>query len=218
VGQVNRVVSVLDNPTVRGRWGEVMLDELLRIIGYKKGEDYDVQVPIIGRDGKEYRPDFVIYLSNGYKLCMDSKFSVGEGRELVSRLKQRIVEAKKYIACGEKVLDFVILYIPNEGVYNELLHGEMELFKKALGEGVILASPINISGLLYILRYNVALLKLSWAGNNAIQQLKDYQGTIDNLSKSIHSVREDVYRKLSAIYNEIDKLRLKLENVTSKNN
>jgi DNA recombination protein RmuC len=118
---------------MRGRYGEEVAEELLKSVGFVKGENYIVNT---AQDTNSNRPDFTIFLPDKTKINVDVKFPLSalvkfeEAKdkqekdrylnEFKKDVKEKIKQAssRDYINPEEKTVDFVILFIPNEMIFS----------------------------------------------------------------------------------------------------
>lgn len=156
---------------VQGDWGEMILETLLEKSGLKKGVHFDLQVTTdadgnILRDsnGRQLRPDAVIYYPDNRCVIVDSKVSLtsyidfinsdpscdrhkeaaqGHLRSVKAHVKE--LATKNYQDfVGEKRADFVTMFIPNEGAYMAALNLEPQLWQEAYDQRVLIVSPTHL--------------------------------------------------------------------------
>lgn len=151
-----KLTNLLSNNRLRGNWGERTLEDIMQRVGFIKGQDYVVQTQL-SSTGK--RPDFIINLSNGKKVCIDVKFPLDNLRkyydattdaEKVQALRQfrtdilakvKDVSSREYISAEENTVDFAIIFVPSEMVYS-LIHNNMsEVVDDALARKIVFTSP-----------------------------------------------------------------------------
>ena len=127
----------------QGRWGEVILENILDKSGLRKGEEYFMEYQLFDADGnalrseakgKKMRPDALVMYPDNRHIIIDAKVSLNafvrfietddpeqQKTELeahVAALKAHINElSKKAYDDYDKTLDFVIMFIPNEPAY-----------------------------------------------------------------------------------------------------
>lgn len=156
---------------VQGDWGEMILETLLEKSGLKKGVHFELQVTTdadgnVLRDanGRQLRPDAVIYYPDNRCVVVDSKVSLtnyidfinsdpdsdrhreaamGHLRSVKAHVKE--LATKKYQdIVGEKRADFVTMFIPNEGAYMAALNQEPQLWQEAYDQRVLIVSPTHL--------------------------------------------------------------------------
>jgi len=153
--------NVLSNNQMRGAFGEQVAEDLLRMSGFVSGVSYDKQV-----SGDISRPDFTVYMPDGMKVNVDSKFpyqnlvkmSEADSKEEKERFKKlfeqdikskiKEVTSREYINPEENTVDFVILFIPNEMIFSFIYDRFPEVWQDAMAKKVILAGPFSFTAIL----------------------------------------------------------------------
>lgn len=153
--------NVLSNNQMRGAFGEQVAEDLLKMSGFVSGVNYDKQV-----SGDTSRPDFTVYMPDGMKVNVDSKFpyqnlvkmSETDGKEEKERYKKAFeqdiktkikeVTSREYINPEENTVDFVILFIPNEMIFSFIYDRFPEVWQDAMAKKVILAGPFSFTAIL----------------------------------------------------------------------
>ncbi len=166
-GQLGRA---LRQPQVRGAWGEVVLDKVLELSGLIKGQHYVTQQTM---NETQLRPDVIVHLPNNLSVVIDAKVPLAawleaqdENRSDADRqlavarhsqqLKQHIqaLGQKDYWAqVSEMSPEFVVLFVPDEGMLSAALRQDPALFELASKMRIVLASPLNLIGLLRTVSY-----------------------------------------------------------------
>ena len=166
----------------RGTIGEQIMEEMIR--QSLPAHMYTLQYRFQSGD----IADSIVRI-NGRLLAMDSKFSMenyrayinsetDENRDaarkaFVKDIKKRIDEInRKYILPVENTLDFALMYVPADGVFNEI-SDDVEIYEHARNKHVHMVSPSTFYYFLHVL-----LLGLQGARVNeqAEQILKTIQG------------------------------------------
>ena len=121
--------EALASSRARGQWGERMAEDVLRLIGFREGINYEKQATVAGGGA---RPDFTFFLPQELKLNMDVKFPLDNYvkcieatstedetrfrqlfvRDVRDRMKE--VVTREYIDPAQRTLDYVLVFIPNE--------------------------------------------------------------------------------------------------------
>jgi DNA recombination protein RmuC len=158
------------NAQVRGAWGEMILDTVLKASGLQEGLSY-VRQPTTHdeEDGKRRRPDVVVTLPGGKQLVVDSKVNLvdwadynnaatpEEAQEALIRhtaaLRKHVLDLadKNYPALlGSDTLEVTILFVPIEGALGAALSLNPSLQEEALKKRICFASPNTLMAMLRV--------------------------------------------------------------------
>ena len=178
-----------------GNWGEAQLEKTLELAGLRRGEHYDAQVAIKDERGDRHLPDFVIRLPEGRNLVIDSKVSLVDYERAVTAesdlerttaleahakaVKNHIdaLSAKDYANLpGMQSPDFVLMFMPVEPAYIEVMRSQRELFNHGYQKNVVLVSHTT---LMPILR-TVANLWMIEHSNREAREISERAGDIYN--------------------------------------
>lgn len=178
-----------------GNWGEAQLEKTLELAGLRRGEHYDAQVTVKDAQGDRHVPDFVIRLPEGKNLVIDSKVSLVdyeravtaesdaerasalEGHAKAVRNHIDALSAKDYANLpGMDSPDFVLMFMPVEPAYIEVMRSQRELFNHGYQKNVVLVSHTT---LMPILR-TVANLWMVEHSNREAREISDRAGDIYN--------------------------------------
>jgi len=178
-----------------GNWGEAQLEKTLELAGLRRGEHYDAQVTVKDAQGDRHVPDFVIRLPEGKNLVIDSKVSLVdyeravtaeseaerasalEGHAKAVRNHIDALSAKDYANLpGMDSPDFVLMFMPVEPAYIEVMRSQRELFNYGYQKNVVLVSHTT---LMPILR-TVANLWMIEHSNREAREISDRAGDIYN--------------------------------------
>jgi DNA recombination protein RmuC len=178
-----------------GNWGEAQLEKTLELAGLRRGEHYDAQVTVKDAQGDRHVPDFVIRLPEGKNLVIDSKVSLVdyeravtadsdaerasalEGHAKAVRNHIDALSAKDYANLpGMDSPDFVLMFMPVEPAYIEVMRSQRELFNHGYQKNVVLVSHTT---LMPILR-TVANLWMIEHSNREAREISDRAGDIYN--------------------------------------
>ena len=178
-----------------GNWGEAQLEKTLELAGLRRGEHYDAQVAVKDERGDRHLPDFVIRLPEGKNLVIDSKVSLVDYERAVTAetdaerttaleahakaVKNHIdaLSAKDYANLpGMESPDFVLMFMPVEPAFIEIMRDHRDLFNHGYSKNVILVSHTT---LMPILR-TVANLWIVERSNQEAQAISDRAGDIFN--------------------------------------
>jgi DNA recombination protein RmuC len=155
--------NILSNNQLRGKYGEEVAENLLKSVGFVRGQNY---VANESQDTAATRPDFTIFLPDGTKVNVDAKFPLSalikyqesedkqekerHLREFTADVKQKIkqVTTRDYINPEEKTVDFVILFVPNEMIFSFIYDHLNEAWDEAMKKKVIMAGPFSFTAIL----------------------------------------------------------------------
>ncbi len=176
--ETSSLKKVLTSSTgVRGKWGEKVLLEILEQNNLVRGIHFDTQVVIEGAG--DVRPDFVIKLPGGKRLIVDSKEVAGEYvlaqetedpalqqehyGKLVTNIRNNVqsLSRKEYQDRLDADVPFVVMFIPSEAAIRAAFSTDPSIFQEASSKKVILASPMTIVPLIYLIAHGWQQQKLT---------------------------------------------------------
>ncbi|MDR1027666.1 MAG: DNA recombination protein RmuC [Rickettsiales bacterium] len=145
---------------LQGNWGENILENIFRLLGFTQGREYETQVNVKGIDGANYFLDFVLNLPNDRKVIIDSKASLesyikyenatdaiekdGHLAELVRATRDHIrgLGAKEYQKkLKDYNLDFVFMFVPREEIYFAIIEKAPEIIDESMKNNVAIITP-----------------------------------------------------------------------------
>ena len=168
--QTVNLVSALKRPSTRGSWGEIQLRNVVEMAGMVAHCDFVEQSTIPG-EGGQLRPDMLVRLPGGKLVVVDSKVpldaylaaleATGEqDRELhIARHARQTREhigklaAKGYQGQLESTPEFVVMFVPSDGIYQAALASDPALIEYGVQHQVLLATPTTLIGLLWAVHY-----------------------------------------------------------------
>lgn len=164
--------EALGSSQARGRWGERMAEDVLRLAGFVENVNYRKQVSTAG--GRA-RPDFAFDLPKGHVLYMDVKFPLAaylryldaasdaeraehlrtflrDVRARVKELALRDYANADDQAAGKPSLDYVLLFLPNEQLSGFIHEHDPNLLDDSLKQRVVMCSPLTLFAFLGVIR------------------------------------------------------------------
>lgn len=170
-------MALRGNSKKQGDWGELILETILENSGLRKGEEFFVQhttdesgATLRDDSGRGLRPDVVVNCPDGKVMVIDSKVSLTafvdyvnantpEEQERFGRL--HLASVMKHINeladknyqdyVGRERLDFVMMFIPNEGAYSAAMSLDPSIWQKAYDKRVLIVSPTQLVGSLRLI-------------------------------------------------------------------
>ena len=183
---------------VRGRWGEKVLQEILERSELVAGISFETQVHLADEGSGESRPDFIIKLPSGKKIVIDSKEVSGEyvlsqetddpdkqkehTQKLVANIRNQFIRLsrKEYQAQSDPEVPFVVMFIPSEGAIRAAFSADPNLFQEATQRRVILASPMTIIPLLW-------LVAQSWREQSLAENAREIGSAVEELGSRLYT-------------------------------
>ena len=176
--------ALLGSVKVQGNFGELKLKQLLDDLGLEENSQYTTQQGLADRTGKSVRsvddrrmiPDLILHFPNNRDVIVDSKVSLQAYEQYVNAesemereiaLKQHIASVRdhvrslaskdysKYLDTNYTKLNFVFMYMFNEGALNLALLNDTALWRDAYDMGVLIMGPQTM----YM---NLRVLELMW--------------------------------------------------------
>ncbi len=230
----NEIVSfqhLLKAPKIRGSFGEVLLGNLLADV--LPQDRYELQHAFA--DSREIA-DAIIRLQDGYIVAIDAKFPFAnyeafmkeQNKEQRSALRKIFIKdvkkhvsdiSQKYIASGEKTLDYAFMYIPIEGVYYETMvhsgtsseHG-LDLWEFCLHHKVVPVSPNSFLAYLQTVLVGLRGMKIE-------QKTREILGYIGTLRQDFGKFSDDfltVGKHLSNAKTKYDDSNRRLDKLSNR--
>ena len=193
--------NVLSNNQMRGAFGEQVAEDLLKMSGFVSGVNYNKQV-----SGDTSRPDFTVYMPDGMKINIDSKFpyqnlvkmSEADSKEEKERYKKAFeqdikskikeVTSREYINPQDNTVDFVILFIPNEMIFSFIYDRFPEVWQDAMAKKVILAGPFSFTAILRMIHQAYDNFRYQKNVATIIGYIKKFGEEFENYNKGFKDI------------------------------
>jgi DNA recombination protein RmuC len=168
--EAGNLASALKRPATRGAWGEIQLRNVVEMAGMVSHCDFLEQRTIHGEDGA-LRPDMLVRLPGGKVVVVDAKVpldaylaAVEAGsdeereRHALRHARQTREHIAKLAAKGyqrelELTPEFVVMFVPSDGIYQAALAQDPALIEYGVGQQVLMATPTTLIGLLWAVHY-----------------------------------------------------------------
>ncbi len=231
--QMKTLEKILGNQKSRGIFGEIQLENLLSNVlppdifqmqySFSDGSMVDAIVKV----NENIIPiDAKFSLDNYNKMIESSDESEIQNLEKKFKedIKSRIDETSKYIKPQEKTLDYAFMFIPADGLYQDLLNSRVgslkirskELVSYAYQKKVMIVSPMSLFPMLQItmkalnnLKFEKSIEAVIKNVSNLSTHLKTYQLYHEKIGNTLGTVVSH-YNKSSEEFKKIDKDILKI--------
>jgi DNA anti-recombination protein RmuC len=199
------LVSALQKPQARGRWGELQLRRCVEFAGMTDRCDFTEQTSVTTSEGV-LRPDLIVRLVGGKNIVVDSKVTLAAYLEahdatdetireqrLVAHarhLRQHVdqLAAKNYWAQFSPTPEFVLLFVPGEAFLAPALDRDPTLLEDALAKGVHIVTPTSLISTLRTVAY-------TWQ-----------QDALAANAQQVFELGRELYRRLGTMGDHMDKL------------
>ena len=207
----------------QGNWGEMILEDLLSRSGLQRDLHYEVQPTIRDDGGKTLRteenkmlrPDVILHYPDGKDIIIDSKVSLTaytdymnctdeeNASEALTRHEKSIrshVEElirKDYAGYlkknGRETVDFVIMFVPNEGSFLLGMKHAPTLWQESFERKVIIVSPLHLMTLLH-------LIHIAWTRSDQNRNQEE-----------ILTIASQMLDRVYAFYSDFDEIGQRLD-------
>lgn len=199
------------NAKVRGDWGELMLESVLRGSGLEEGVHYDRQKSHTGEDGQRLQPDIVVRLPDDRRIVVDSKVNLIAWQEAmnadtpeqqVDALRRHAAALRLHVkdlgdrnypkAVGDSALEITIAFVPIEGALSAALGADDALQTFAFDRKVVFASPNTLMAVLRVVerlwtrdRIQKQAIDISDAGGRVLDALTGFLADFDQVGSRL---------------------------------
>ena len=231
--QMKTLEKILGNQKQRGIFGEIQLENLLSNV--LPPEIFQMQYSF--KDGGIV--DAIVKVNDNI-IPIDAKFSLDNYNKMIESsdeneinllekkfkedIKSRIDETAKYIRPQEKTLDYAFMFIPADGLYQDLLNSRVgslkirskELVSYAYQKKVMIVSPMSLFPMLQItmkalnnLKFEKSIELVIKNVQNLSDHLITYQTYHNKLGNTLNTVVNH-YNRTSDEFKKIDKDIMKI--------
>ena len=221
--------EALANSKTRGQWGERMAEDVLRFSGFVEGINYVKQTSI-----DSGIPDFTFFLPKDKKVNMDVKFPLNnyisylnetndiekdtKRKQFIKdvRLHIKTMTQRQYITAD--TVDYVMIFIPNEQIYQFMHDNDPELIDFSLKQKVVLCSPITLYAMLAIIRQSVDHFSIENKAKEMMTILSTFQDqwdkyklSMDKIGKRLDDAQKEYEHLVSTRTNQLDRPLKKID-------
>ncbi len=181
-GTVDTMWEALKNPTAAGNMGEIGLENSLKSVGLEAGRDFQMQYALRTREGRQFRPDAVVFLPRDTVMVIDSKASTfllhmaeaktPEEKDAATQAVRksmmahvRVLASKDYKSTVQEVFKDTqgksprrilnVMFVPNEAALEHMYQADGTFLKRCAELDIIPAGPTGLAGLLALSRIEI---------------------------------------------------------------
>jgi DNA recombination protein RmuC len=216
--ETGNLVSALKRPSTRGSWGEIQLRNAVEMAGMVAHCDFLEQSTIRGEDGS-LRPDMLVRLPGGKLIVVDSKVPLDaylsaleaddeddrerhvarharQTREHVAKLA-----AKGYHAQLDATPEFVVMFVPSDGIYHAALSADPALIEFGVQQHILIATPTTLIGLLWATHYGWREERIAESAREIAESARELHRRLGRFVEPLAKVGRQLDSATSA-YNE----------------
>jgi DNA recombination protein RmuC len=220
----------------RGDWGERIAEDIIDFIGLKEGISYQKQA----KTKSSKKPDFTFNLPKGKKINMDVKFPLDNYKaylesedkkskksykdqffkDVNNRIKE--VTTKDYIDTSSGTLNYVLLFIANESVYNFINEQDTTIIDGALKLQVLLCSPLSLYAILSLIHQSVNSFVIEQKTSEVLKQFQiftkeweRYKGRMEKMGASLTAAQNNFKKLVDTRVNTLEKPLKEIKSITS---
>lgn len=211
---------------VRGDWGELMLESVLRGSGLEEGTHYERQATSEDDEGRKLRPDVVVRLPGDRRIVVDSKVNLIDWQQAMNAetpeehedaLRRHAVALRQHMkdladknyprAVGDSALEVTVAFVPIEGALSAALGSDAQLQTDAFARGIVFASPNTLMAVLRVIerlwtrdKVQRQAIEISKAGGLVLDALQSFVTEFDVVGRKLtdaHTAFTDARSKLS---------------------
>ncbi|HEY1823547.1 MAG TPA: DNA recombination protein RmuC [Trebonia sp.] len=222
--QTRSLVTALQRPEARGRWGELQLRRVVELAGMVAHVDFEEQVIVDGG----LRPDMVVRLAGGKNVVVDSKVSLAAYLEAAStadaatreariaaharHLKAHVdqLASKAYWSLLPESPEFVVMFVPGEAFLAPALDHDPTLLEHALSRRVHIATPTTLVSMLRTIQYAWQQEKLSENAQAVFDLGRELYDRLSGLGKHLERVGKSLTASVAAYNSAVGTLETRV--------
>lgn len=216
---IRRLAETLSSSKLRGNFGEEMLEGMLAQVlpkgsyfmqyRFKSGDTVDAMVRI-GENLLCIDSKFSLENFRLYKETQDEKLAEGYRKAFLKDTKKRVDEVhKKYILPQENTFDFALMYVPSQGVYEEVII-DTEITEYTRAKRVIPVGPNSLFTYLQSIVLSLRGQQINKIAKEILAMVTGIKQESDKFAKNLDVLGNHVkntYNQMSTVTTDFTKLR-----------
>lgn len=207
--EARRLNQALSRSENRGSWGEMQLRRLVEAAGMLRHVHFEEQHTTTA-DEQIQRPDLLVQLAGGRHAVVDAKvpldaFLSAEDPNDRSALERHAAAVADHLQkLGSKDYwrhydspEFVVMFLPAEGLLAAALSTQPELLQKGIDKRVLIATPNTLLAMLFTIDHSWRQLEaaaqareIQQAGTDLYQRVLKLVDILNSLGKSINTTSD----------------------------
>jgi DNA recombination protein RmuC len=216
--ETGNLVNALKRPSTRGSWGEIQLRNVVEMAGMVSHCDFLEQSTIHTDEGL-LRPDMLVRLPGEKLIVVDSKVPLDaylsaleadddEQRELHSmrharQTREHITKlsGKAYHRQFEETPEFVVMFVPSDGIYQAALAADPALIEYGVQAQVLMATPTTLIGLLWAVHYGWRQDRIAESAREIAESARELHRRLGRFAEPLAKVGKQLGSAVSS-YND----------------
>jgi DNA recombination protein RmuC len=216
--ETGNLVTALKRPATRGSWGEIQLRNVVEMAGMVAHCDF-LEQSTIRTDAGSLRPDMLVRLPGGKLIVVDSKVPLDaylsaleatseDQRELhltrhARQTREHIskLAAKGYQGQLEATPEFVVMFVPSDGIYQAALAEDPGLIEFGVQQQVLMATPTTLIGLLWAAHYGWREERIAESARDIAESARELHRRLGRFAEPFAKVGRQLDSAIGA-YNE----------------
>jgi DNA recombination protein RmuC len=208
--ETTKLSTSLRSSSVRGRWGELQLRNVIELAGMSSHCDFTEQTTFTTESGAVQRPDVIVRLPRGNSIVVDAKAPLSAYLDAVDagsddeRMRYLRLHAKQlrdhctglsrksYWQQFDQSPEFVVLFLPGEMFFSAALEQDRDLLEWSLEQNIILSTPTTL----------IALLRAVAQGWR--------EAALEQNAREVSELGRQLYESLAKMTSHINKLQKSL--------
>lgn len=208
--------KILSNNQLRGSFGQEVAEDLLKIAGFVKGQNYTTQE----QQSSGNKPDFTVLMPDGSKINIDVKFpfqalqrwqeteDAEQQKQYLAEFKQDIkakikeVTTRDYISVEDNTVDFVVMFIPNEMIFSFVYEKFTDVWQEAMKSKVVMCGPFGFTATLRMVQKSYDNFRYQKGLHGIIAQIKNFEKEYKKFSESW----DNLGKKITATSSEFEEM------------
>jgi DNA recombination protein RmuC len=191
-----KISAALTNATMTADWGELQLERTVELAKLTEHVSW-VSKEMVKAEHRNIYPDLIVRLPNSRNVVVDAKApkidihaSQSDSEGLADALRAHIIDlsGRDYSTWVSDAVDFVVLFVPTEGILANALKQDPTLAEDAINLRVLLASPMTLLALLRAVQFGWKQLEQTRNASEIVEASKNLVNSLVGLAERFNVV------------------------------